>query len=200
MKTETLVEIKMAPLPYGYAELAPAISETTMRLHFDKHYAGYVANLNRFAEGTRFEGMPLEEIVMTANPGPIFNNAAQVWNHEFYFVQLSPTAKSAPEGDLLRAIERRFGSMDEFKRIVSDEAVSLFGSGWVWLVVDGDDQLHLVKGSNAETPITSGLRPLLTIDVWEHAYYCDYQNRRADAVSALWSVLDWSVVELRYLY
>ncbi len=200
MTTETLVEIKMAPLPYGYADLSPAISETTMKLHYGKHYAGYVANLNRFAEGTRFEGMPLEEIVMTAKPGSVFNNAAQVWNHEFYFSQLSPTPKSAPEGELLMALERRFGSMDEFKRVVSDEALSLFGSGWVWLVVDGENQLHLIKSSNAENPITSGYRPLLTIDVWEHAYYCDYQNRRADAVAALWRVIDWSVVELRYLY
>ncbi len=190
----------MAPLPYEYTALAPAISEMTMRLHFDRHYGGYVATLNRLIEGTKFEDLSLEEIVMSSEAGPIFNNAAQVWNHEFYFVQLSPSPKEAPTGELKRAIDHAFGSLDEFKSAAQDMAMAQFGSGWVWLVVDEDGQLHLMRKPNAETPITEGLRPLLTIDVWEHAYYCDYQNRRADAVDAIWSVMDWGVVELRFLY
>lgn len=194
------VVVKMAPLPYEYTALAPAISQSTMKLHFDKHYAGYVATLNRLVEGTQLEGVPLEEVIMITKEGAIFNNAAQVWNHEFYFVQLSPEPKSVPTGKLMEAIEHSFGSFEEFKARMLEAAMSLFGSGWVWLVVDDEDQLHIHKESNAGTPIVKGMRPLLTIDVWEHAYYCDYQNRRADAVTALWSVIDWYVVELRYLY
>ncbi len=185
------------PLPYGYEALSPNISEMTLTLHHDKHYAGYVAALNRLVEDTRYAHMPLEDVVLTSD-GAIFNNAAQAWNHEFYFAQFSAHPKHRPEGVLLEAIVRDYGSFDEFIRRANDSATSLFGSGWVWLVLGDDNRLELTKEQNAGNPIIRDVCPLLTIDVWEHAYYCDYQNRRADAVDALWSILDWSIIERRY--
>ncbi len=186
-------------LPYEYDALKPAISAQTLHLHHDKHYATYLNNLNRLIEDTRFARMSLEEVVLLAKDGAIFNNAAQVWNHEFYFAQFSPNPQTSPTGSLLEDIEQTFGSFDDFKRIARESATSLFGSGWVWLVVDDAERLTLQKCSNAENPITENKHPIFTIDVWEHAYYCDYENRRAEAVDALWSVVDWRVIERRYL-
>ncbi len=185
-------------LPYDYTALSPALSEQTLRLHHDKHYATYLDNLNRLTEDTDYAKMPLTRLVKEVKLGVIFNNAAQVWNHEFYFEQFSPTPQREPSGDLLDAIEAMFGTFNEFKKSMHSEAMSLFGSGWVWLIADEDGILSLTKLPNADNPLRHKGRPLLTIDVWEHAYYCDYQNRRSDGVDALWSIIDWEVIEKRY--
>ncbi len=186
------------PLPYSYTSLAPSISQTTLVLHHDRHYEGYLATLNRLVENTRFEKMPLEEIVLSAGEGVIFNNAAQAWNHQFYFDQFSRYPQDEPTGELLDAIENSFGTFEEMERLFIERSMSLFGSGWLWLVVDHDNRLTLVAEPNAGNPITQDLRPILTIDLWEHAYYVDYENRRADAVRAHLGAIDWKVIEARY--
>ena len=198
--TTTIAESRkfaLMPLPYPYNALEPEISEETMRFHHDKHHAGYVAKLNTLIAGTPYETMSLEEIV-TKSDGAIFNNAAQVWNHDFYFDTLSPTPKSNPEGPLLEAITDEYGSVEKLKREINEAAVNLFGSGWVWLVKNRDGKLSIMSGKNADTPLRYGMHPLLTIDVWEHAYYIDYRNARADAVNAVWNKIDWGKVEERY--
>lgn len=194
--TATLLFV-LAPLPYDIAALEPHISEQTLHYHHDKHLAGYVNKLNELIAGTRFEGMPLEQIICQSN-GPVFNNAAQVWNHEFYFAQLSPTPKKKPEGMLSAAIETCYGGVEALKEKMTSAALSLFGSGWVWLAADDKGELYVVSKPNAGTPLTEGLTPLLAIDVWEHAYYIDHRNARADGIKSLWEVLDWSVVSDRY--
>lgn len=186
------------PLPYDYTALQPAISEQTLTLHQDKHYAGYVANLNRLTDSTHYADLPLCEVMRLTESGVIFNNAAQAWNHEFYFEQFSANPHQTPSGELLEAIEMIYGTIEEFKKSILTEATSLFGSGWVWLVANDDRSIAIMSLPNAQNPIMHNRQPLLTIDVWEHAYYCDYQNRRADAVEAIWEVLDWSVIEQRY--
>ncbi|MBQ8470902.1 MAG: superoxide dismutase [Alistipes sp.] len=193
--TTTAIEVKS--LPYAYDALAPAISEETMRFHHDKHYAGYVAKLNELIADTPYAGQSLEEIVLTSD-GSIFNQAAQAWNHEFYFEQFAPGATSAPTGPLLDAINEAFGSVEGLKSELTKAATALFGSGWVWLVEDATGKLSLLSTRNAGTPIRHGLSPLLCMDVWEHAYYIDYRNRRADAVAATWNLIDWKKVERRY--
>ncbi len=187
------------PLPYAYDALEPAISSETMHYHHDKHYAGYVDKLNALTADTPYADMELEQIVLTTE-GPLFNNASQAWNHEFFFDALAPEdhAQHHPEGALKESIDREFGSLDALKREMERQAADLFGSGWVWLVLDRDGHLSVVSTKNAGNPLTDSLRPLLCIDVWEHAYYIDYRNRRADAVKALWSVIDWRVVDERY--
>ncbi len=199
MTTDTISNsrFEVRDLPYAYDALAPAISEETMRYHHDKHYAGYVSKLNELILDTPYADQPLEDIVMSAD-GAIFNNAAQAWNHEFFFSSLSPNVAAEPTGELRAAIERDFGSVDELKRQMNNAATSLFGSGWVWLVEGRDGKLEIMAEQNAGTPLTHRKRPLLTLDVWEHAYYIDYRNRRADAVKALWDVVDWKTVERRY--
>ncbi len=177
--------------------LAPQISEETMTYHYTKHHAAYVNNLNNLIPGTKFENATLEEIILTAD-GPIFNNAAQVWNHTFFFFSLSPNPKAAPTGALADAITRDFGSFDAFKEQMSKAAVGQFGSGWAWLVKDKAGKLSVVATSNAANPMTQGLTPLLNIDVWEHAYYIDYRNRRPDFVSKVWERVDWKTVEDRF--
>ncbi len=187
------------PLPYAYDALEPAVSSETMHYHHDKHYAGYVDKLNALTADTPYSDMELEQLVLTTE-GPLFNNASQAWNHEFFFDALAPEnhAQHHPEGALKDLIDREFGSLDALKREMERQAADLFGSGWVWLVLDRDGQLSVVSTKNAGNPLTDSLRPLLCIDVWEHAYYIDYRNRRADAVKALWSVIDWRVVDERY--
>ena len=199
MTTDTLTatRIEARPLPYAYDALAPVISEETLRYHHDKHYAGYVAKLNELIAGTPYEGLPLEEIVRTSD-GSVFNNAAQTWNHEFYFEGLSPDPQSAPTGALAEAIRASFGSFDAMKAEMTKAAAALFGSGWVWLVEDNTGKLSILSTRNAGTPVRHGLRPLLCLDVWEQAYYIDYRNRRADAVAATWDAVDWKVIERRY--
>lgn len=182
-------EIVLEPLPYAENALEPVITAKTISFHYGKHHAGYVATLNKLIAGTPYEGQPLEAIVRAAaasNATPIFNNAAQVWNHTFYWNSLAPVgAGGAPEGAFGDAVTRDFGSFANLKATLADAAVKRFGSGWAWLVAKGS-KLSVVSTPNAETPITqAGVTPLLTVDVWEHAYYLDWQNRRADYVAAL---------------
>lgn len=184
-------------LPYAYNALAPQISEETLRFHHDKHYVGYVNKLNELIVDTPYAQQPLEDIILSAD-GPIFNNAAQMWNHEFYFDQLSAKPQDKPEGPLLAAINKSFGSFEGMKAQMDKAAMGLFGSGWVWLVEDKAGQLAIVSEQNAGNPLRHGLKPLMCIDVWEHAYYIDYRNRRADSVTALWDRVDWKTVEQRY--
>lgn len=184
-------------LPYAYDALAPQVSEETLRFHHDKHYAGYVAKLNELIVDTPFANQPLEDIILSAD-GPIFNNAAQAWNHEFFFEQLSPAPQTRPTGALLAAIDKSFGSFEELKAQMNKAAAGLFGSGWVWLAEDKTGKLAIVSEQNAGNPLRHGMKPLLCFDVWEHAYYIDYRNRRADAVAALWDRIDWKTVGARY--
>lgn len=184
-------------LPYQRDALAPAISPETVDFHYGKHEKAYIDNLNRLIKDTEFEDMDLEEIIVNAE-GPLFNNASQAWNHIFYFFTFSPDGSREPGGELRKAIDRDFGSFEKFKEAFVEAGVGLFGSGWVWLCRDNDGKLIITQGSNAQNPLTDGLTPLLTFDVWEHAYYLDYQNRRADALRALWDIVDWDVVESRY--
>lgn len=184
-------------LPYKRDALAPAISPETIDYHYGKHEKAYIDNLNRLIKGTEFEDMDLEEVIVNAK-GTLFNNASQAWNHIFYFFTFSPDGSREPGGDLRKAIDRDFGSFDKFKEAFVDAGVGLFGSGWVWLCRDDDGKLLITQGSNAQNPLTDGLTPLLTFDVWEHAYYLDYQNRRVDALKALWDIVDWDVVESRF--
>ena len=197
MTTLATLALAVVELPYAYDALEPYISAETLHFHHDKHYAGYVAKLAELTEGTRYAAMPLEEIVLGSD-GAIFNNAAQAWNHVFFFEQLSPKAKHHPSGMLRRAIDEEFGSLDELKRRMTTAATSLFGSGWVWLAADRDGRLYIISKQNAGTPLTDDLTPLLAIDVWEHAYYLDYRNARKDAVEDLWHVIDWAKVDERY--
>ncbi len=192
-----ITKISAKPLPYAYEALEPAISPETLQFHHDKHYVNYVNKLNELIESTPFATMALESIVQRSG-GSIFNNAAQVLNHEFYFDQFSPTPKEEPSGILLESIVARFGSVDSLKAKMQSCAVSLFGSGWVWLVTNSEGELSVVNEMNAGNPTIHGVTPLLTIDVWEHAYYIDYRNNRAEAVSKIWDVVDWSVIERRY--
>ena len=184
-------------LPYAYDALEPYISAETLHFHHDMHYAGYVVKLEELVAGTRYESMSLEDIIRESD-GAIFNNAAQAWNHVFYFEQLSRHGYHTPNGRLLRAIEDTFGSVDELRRRMTTAATSLFGSGWVWLAADYDGRLYIVSKPNAGTPLTDGLTPPMCIDVWEHAYYLDYRNQRKQSVEDFWKILDWEVVEKRY--
>jgi len=180
--------IALAPLPFDQGDLAPVISANTLSFHYGKHHKTYVDTLNKLIVGTEFADMPLEKIVkatsQSADHAAIFNNAAQAWNHAFYWKSLKPKGGGEPPALLKRAMEASFGSVDACKKELSKAAVSQFGSGWAWLVQDGE-KLKIIKTPDAKTPMTDGPKPLLTIDVWEHAYYLDYQNRRVDYVNAL---------------
>ena len=193
----TTATIEVKALPYAYDALAPAISEETMRFHHDKHYAGYVNKLNELIIDTPYTSQPLEDIILSSD-GAIFNNAAQVWNHEFFFDQLSPTPQQQPTGVFKEAIDRSFGSFAQMKAQMAKAATGLFGSGWVWLVEDKTGRLAIVSEQNAGNPLRHGLKPLLAIDVWEHAYYIDHRNLRADSITALWNCTDWKIVGERY--
>ena len=191
-------KFELMVLPYAIDELEPVISKQTLEFHHGKHLAGYVNNLNGLLEGSPLAGLPLEEIVCKAEGG-MLNNAGQILNHNLYFGQFTgePT-KSAPTGQLADAIERDFGSFEAFKEAFQKAGATLFGSGWVWLSSDKDGKLLITQETNAANPVQKGLKPLLTFDVWEHAYYLDYQNRRPDHLAALWQIVDWSVIEKRY--
>lgn len=184
-------------LPYAGDALEPAISRRTVEFHYGKHEKTYIDNLNVLIEGTEFEDLPLEEIIRDAK-GALFNNASQAWNHIFYFFSFSPDGGGEPDGELREAIDRQFGTFDNFKKEFVDAGVKLFGSGWVWLSRDNDGQLFITQGHNADNPMTQGLTPILAFDVWEHAYYLDYQNRRKEALERLWDIIDWPIVEGRY--
>lgn len=194
----TIMTYEMPKLPYAHNALEPVMSQQTIDLHYGKHLQTYVNNLNNLVPGTGFEGKTVEEIVATAPDGGIFNNAGQVLNHTLYFLQFTPKqTKTEPTGKLAEAIKRDFGSFDKFKETFEKESIALFGSGWAWLSVDKNGKLVITKEANGSNPIRSGLTPLLGFDVWEHAYYVDYQNRRADHIKALWKIIDWNVVEAR---
>lgn len=190
---------ELIPLPYAADALEPVISKETIGFHHGKHLQAYVNNLNAAIEGTPFEEMPLEEVVRTAEGG-VFNNAGQILNHNLYFTQFrAPRENNLPVGALAEAIDAQFGSFDAFKAEFVKKGATLFGSGWVWLSSDPDGKLVITQETNAGNPVQRGLKPLLTFDVWEHAYYLDYQNRRPDHLAALWQIVDWEAVCKRYL-
>ena len=191
------MKFTLMTLPYAPDALEPVISKETIAFHHGKHLAAYVNNLNALLEGSPLAGLPLEEIVLKAEGG-MLNNAGQILNHELYFAQFSGNpGKPAPAGKLAEAIVRDFGSFEAFKEEFQKKGATLFGSGWVWLSADKDGKLVITQEANAANPIQKGLKPLLTFDVWEHAYYLDYQNRRPDHLAALWQIVNWEVVESR---
>ncbi|MCB1868338.1 MAG: superoxide dismutase [Fe] [Gammaproteobacteria bacterium] len=180
-------------LPYPKNALEPTISQETLEFHHDKHHQTYVTNLNNLVPGTEFENASLDEIVKRSSGG-IFNNAAQVWNHTFYWNCLSPNGGGSPSGELGSAIDKAFGSFDEFRKAFSTSAATNFGSGWTWLVKNSSGGLEIVNTSNAGNPMTDGKTPLLTIDVWEHAYYIDYRNARPKYLEEIWKLVNWEFV------
>jgi Fe-Mn family superoxide dismutase len=187
------MEHALPALPYAMDALAPHISKETLEYHYGKHHQTYVTNLNNLIKGTEFESAGLEDIVRKSSGG-VFNNAAQVWNHTFYWHCLSPKGGGAPSGALAQAISAKWGSFDAFKEAFTKSAIGNFGSGWTWLVKKADGSLDIVNTSNAATPLTTADKPLMTCDVWEHAYYVDYRNRRPDYLGAFWSLVNWEFV------
>ena len=191
------MKYELIPLPYEANALEPVISKETIGFHHGKHLQAYVNNLNAAIVGTKYEDMPLAEIVKTADGG-VFNNAGQILNHEMYFLQLrAPKADNKPTGKIAAAIEAQFGSFEAFKDEFSKKGATLFGSGWVWLSADKEGKLVITQETNAGNPVQRGMKPLLTFDVWEHAYYLDYQNRRPDHIAAMWQIVNWDVVNAR---
>ena len=188
---------KLPELPFPKDALEPHISAETLDYHHGKHHASYVKKLNAKIEGTDFESMELEDIIRQAPAGGIFNNAAQVWNHSFYWNCLSPDGGD-PQGDLAAVIDRTFGSLDEFRDEFSDAAFSNFGSGWTWLVKNSDGSVEIVNTDDAGNPLTEGKQPLLTCDVWEHAYYLDHRNSRPSYLEAFWQIVNWDFVSDNY--
>jgi Fe-Mn family superoxide dismutase len=185
--------IELPDLPFAKDALQPHISAETLDYHHGKHHQAYVTNLNNLIAGTEMEGQSLENIIKSASGG-VFNNAAQIWNHTFYWNCLSPNGGGEPTGALGDAINAAFGSFEEFKNQFSQTAITTFGSGWAWLVQNTDGSLELVSTSNADTPLTGGATPLMTCDVWEHAYYVDYRNARPGYVAAFWNLVNWEFV------
>ena len=187
------MEHKLPPLPFAKDALEPVISAETLDYHYGKHHQAYVNNLNKLIVGTEFEDMPLEDIIRKSSGG-IFNNAAQVFNHTFYWHCLAPEAGGEPTGKLAEAIDQAFGSFESFKEKFSATAATTFGSGWAWLVKNDDGKLEIISTSNAGTPLTEGKKPLLTCDVWEHAYYIDYRNARPSYIEKFWELVNWDFV------
>lgn len=190
------MEHKLPELPYAMDALEPHISRETLEYHYGKHHRTYVDNLNKLIPGTEFEKLSLEDIIKKASGG-VFNNAAQIWNHTFYWNCLSPKS-GEPSGALSDAIKKSFGSIDEFKQKFSQTAITTFGSGWGWLVKNPAGELEIVSTSNAGCPLTDGKQPLLTCDVWEHAYYIDYRNARPKYVETFWKIVNWDFVAKNY--
>lgn len=188
---------ELPKLPYKHDALVPFISAETIEFHYGKHHQTYINNLNSLVPGTEFENSDLETMIKKAE-GAIFNNAAQVWNHTFYFESFSNDGRKVPAGLLADEINRTFGSFELFKELFTKSAVTLFGSGWAWLTKKDDGTLQIVQESNAGNPIKKGFKPLLTCDVWEHAYYIDYRNRRPDYVKSFWEIIDWDIISRRY--
>ena len=193
----TNMKIELIKLPYATNALQPVISRQTIEIHHGRHLQAYVNNLNNLIQGTQFENAELESIVKVSD-GAIFNNAGQILNHNLYFLQFSPAGGGKPSGRLAQAIDAQWGSFENFQKEFETAGAGLFGSGWVWLAADNAGKLSITKEPNAGNPITKGLKPLLTFDVWEHAYYLDFQNRRADHLNSLWTIVDWKIVESRY--
>lgn len=196
-KDEVSMKFELVKLPYAPNALEPVISQKTVELHHGKHLQTYVNNLNKLIEGTEFADMDLVDIVKKSEGG-IFNNAGQTLNHDLYFLQFNPKGGGEPTGDLLKAIESKWGSFAEFKKTFEADATGLFGAGWAWLATDKDGKLQITKEQNAGNPVTKDLTPLMGVDVWEHAYYVDYENRRAEHLSKVWDIIDWNVVADRY--
>ncbi len=196
-KEGNIMKFELVKLPYAADALEPVISKQTIDFHHGKHLQAYVNNLNNLVPGTKFENADLVTIVKESD-GAIFNNAGQVLNHELYFTEFSPKGGGKPSGKLAEAIDAAWGSFENFQKEFETNGVGLFGSGWVWLAKDKDGKLSITKESNAGNPVTKGLTPLLGFDVWEHSYYLDYQNRRADHLHELWKIVDWDVVGKRY--
>ncbi len=194
-----MAQFELAALPYAPEALNPAISAETLSFHHGKHLQTYVNNLNNLVEGTPFAGKSIEEIVTEAPEGGILNNAGQILNHNLYFAQFKGYSEenSIPEGKFREAVERDFGSEEGFIKEFSAKAVGLFGSGWAWLSLSPEGKLVITQEGNAGNPLRKGLKPLLTFDVWEHAYYIDFRNRRADHIASLWKIIDWKVVQDR---
>ena len=192
------MSFELITLPYAPDALEPVLSAETLGLHHGKHLQTYVNNLNKLLPGSGFENSRLEEIVVKTDGG-IFNNAGQILNHNLYFLQLkAPVENNLPVGKFAKAIDEQFGSFEAFKEQFAAKAAGLFGSGWCWLASDKDGKLSIVQESNAGNPLTKGLKPLLTIDVWEHAYYVDYRNRRPEYIASFWKIIDWKVIEERF--
>ena len=191
------MKFSLPQLPYATDALEPHISKRTLEFHYGKHHQTYVNNLNNLVPGTKFENADLETIIKEAD-GSIYNNGAQVWNHTFYFSSLSPNGGNAPTGPLAQAIDEVFGSFGAFREKFSQAATTLFGSGWAWLVKNSNGKLEIIKESNAGNPMRNGMIPILTCDVWEHAYYLDYQNRRPDYIEEFWNCVDWDIVGKRF--
>jgi len=191
------MKFSLPQLPYELDALEPQISKKTLEFHYGKHHQTYVNNLNNLIPGTRFENADLETIIKEADGG-IYNNGAQVWNHTFYFTALSPKGGNAPTGPLAQAIDEVYGSFENFREEFNKAATTLFGSGWAWLVKNNDGKVEIIKESNAGNPMRNGLTPILTCDVWEHAYYLDYQNRRPDYLANFWNCVDWDIVGKRF--
>lgn len=191
------MSFELPPLPYAHDALAPHMSKETLEYHHDKHHKTYVDNLNKLVPGTEFEGKDLETIIMKSSGG-IFNNAAQVWNHTFFWNCLIPNGSPQPTGPVAEAIIRDFGSFEAFRDKFSDVSIKQFGAGWGWLVKNKDGKLEIISTSNAANPMTDGKKPLLTCDVWEHAYYIDYRNKRPDFLAAFWKLVNWKFVEANF--
>ncbi|HGJ5872482.1 MAG TPA: superoxide dismutase [Fe] [Arsenophonus apicola] len=192
------MSFQLPSLPYAKNALEPHISQETIEYHYGKHHSTYVNNLNNLIKGTNFEGKTLEEIIKNAQGG-IFNNAAQVWNHTFYWHCLAPNAGGEPTGKIAEAINQQFDSFEKFKQQFTDAAIKNFGSGWTWLVKQANGKLSIINTSNAATPISGDDKPLLTVDIWEHAYYIDYRNVRAEYLTNFWSLANWPFVEQNLL-
>ena len=187
--------VELPNLPYAMDGLAPHISPSTLEYHYGKHHRAYVTNLNKLIADTSLDDKSLDDIICDPRETSIFNNAAQIWNHTFYWNCLSPTGGGKPKGKLLSALEKEFGSVDSFKEQFTKKALTLFGSGWAWLVKDRKGNLRITQESNAGTPIAKDLIPLLTCDVWEHAYYLDYKNARPQYLDAFWELVNWDYAE-----
>ncbi len=193
-------QFQLMALPYATDQLEPVISEKTLEFHHGKHLQTYVNNLNAALEGPEWEGRALEDIVMTAAEGGVLNNAGQILNHNLYFAQFRPPCDECePAGELAQAIAKQFGDFEQFQQQFEKAGATLFGSGWVWLSTDDNGRLHITQHANADNPLRHGMTPLLTMDVWEHAYYLDYQNRRPDHLKALWQLIDWNIINDRYI-
>ncbi|MEI7596417.1 MAG: superoxide dismutase [Bacteroidota bacterium] len=189
---------ELPKLPYASDALEPAISAKTIEFHYGKHHQAYVNNLNGLIPGTAFENSTLEEIIIKSEGG-IFNNAAQIWNHTFYWESFAPNAGGEPKNEIADAINRDFGSFAAFKEQFTKAAATLFGAGWAWLVVNKDGKLEIKQESNAGNPLKQGYKPVLTCDVWEHAYYIDFQNRRPDYISSFWNLINWNKINERFV-
>jgi superoxide dismutase, Fe-Mn family len=191
------MKFELPKLPYDMTGLEPLISKKTLDYHYGKHHQTYITNLNNLIAETKFENAELETIIKEAD-GALYNNAAQVWNHTFYFMSLTKGKASVPGGILAEAINKSFGTLNDFKDTFTKACIGLFGSGWVWLVKNQKGLLEIMQESNAGNPLRRGLIPILTCDVWEHAYYLDYQNRRLEYINAFWNLINWEVIENRF--